>query len=65
MKKYFAIALAALAVAGCHNKENDEPVAAGQICVEPLIKEGHNPVSCCHDPQVRRTIYDQCTHPSG
>ena len=37
MKKYFAIALAVLAVAGCRNRENDEPVAAGQICVEPLI----------------------------
>ena len=37
MKKYFAIALAVLAVAGCRNKENEEPVAAGQICVEPLI----------------------------
>lgn len=37
MKKYFAIALAVLAVAGCRNKENDEPVASGHICVEPLI----------------------------
>ena len=37
MKKYFAIALAVLAVAGCRNKENDEPVPAGLIRVEPLI----------------------------
>ena len=37
MKKYFAIALAVLAVAGCRNRENDEPVPAGLIRVEPLI----------------------------
>ena len=37
MKKYFAIALAVLAVTGCRNKENDEPVPAGLIRVEPLI----------------------------
>ena len=37
MKKYFAIALAVLAVAGCRNKENDEPTAPGLISIEPVI----------------------------
>lgn len=37
MKKILAIALAVLAAAACHNKENDEPAPAGQIRVEPLI----------------------------
>ena len=37
MKKYFAIALAVLAVAGCRNKENDEPSAPGLISIEPVI----------------------------
>ena len=37
MKKYFAIALAALAVAGCSNKENDGPVVLGQISIDPVI----------------------------
>ena len=37
MKKILTIALAVLAVAGCRNKENDEPVPAGLIRVEPLI----------------------------
>lgn len=37
MKKYFAIALAVLAVAGCQNKEDDAPAAAGLVSIEPVI----------------------------
>ena len=37
MKKILTIALAALAVAGCSNKENDGPVVLGQISIDPVI----------------------------
>ena len=44
MKKILTIALAVLAVAGCRNKENEEPVAAGSTTeqlVTPQISKEH------------------------